>query len=152
MAFLAKACVAPLLAAAAITACGCGGSTSTADPQFSAKAEVICGRLNLAIEANAPSVLNRDEIIRVTPKNAALEFGAVNELGKLRPPSRISGDWKQTLTLRRELGEQLVKLVRYEQAGNARAIPLLEVPKRQTHLRLLHPATRDGFKRCSRVG
>lgn len=156
----------------ALAAGGCGGSggasrTATAaaaeraetapsrgnvpPPQFVARAEAICSRVNKALE-KAPANPAIVQVVRVGSHNAALERSAVAELGKLRPPASLARDWGRIVGYRRALAGELVKLARYAQTGDVRGLSAVAASKGRLHKELSQLATREGLNDCARVG
>jgi hypothetical protein len=158
-----------------LAAAGCGGSstpkpTGTAangaatntpvphthvpgDPSASrviAKADAICRRVNSELTA-APPGFAISQIARSAPRNAALEERAIAELSRIRPPAVLARDWRSIIGYRRILAQELLKLVRYAKANDARAIQTLAASKKRVHQKLSALATRDGFKDCSHL-
>lgn len=170
-----KRWVAALIAASMLAAAGCGGSsapkptgtaanraaTNTAaahrrvpgDPSASrviAKADAICRRVNGELTA-APPGFAISQIARSAPRNAALEERAIAELNRIRPPAALARDWRQIIAYRQILAQELLKLVRYAKANDARAIQTLAASKKRVHQELSRLAARDGFKDCARL-
>jgi hypothetical protein len=158
-----------VLAVAAFSAAGCGGSgnaqssrspvssspptvRSPLESQFIARADAICGRFNTEVASARPAVVNAHEIIRLVPRNAALERETISELGRLIPPAGLERDWRQMIQYRRISAEDLVRLVRAERAGDSRAVSALIGEKRSVHRQLFASAGHAGFNQCSRVG
>jgi hypothetical protein len=160
-----------VLVAATLAAGGCGdgssqtpasgatrssGSLPSGGPlsrsELIARADAICLRLNNELAATAAKSVGMREIARVSPRHAALEQTAVMELSKLTPPASIARDWRQIVAYRQTLAEELALLGRYAKVKNARSVRALAVSKKHLHRQLTTVATRDGFKRCSRLG
>jgi len=124
-------------------------SSSSDASRFTAKADSICKRLDA--ELTAPKRLVMGEIARSARRNAALERKGTVELSKLPPPALLARDWRQILMLREKLADGLVRLVRYAQANDIRAIRTLTTAKLRIHQELSRLATHDGFRYCSQV-
>jgi hypothetical protein len=126
--------------------------TSPAESQFIAKADEICRGVNIELAAIKPKSKGLQEVARLTPRNVALEEGALAKLAKLNPPSSLAHDWQQMLGYRRVLADELSKLVGSARQEDAAALKALTASKKRTHASLGELATRDGFKDCATVG
>jgi hypothetical protein len=159
-----------LLAAGALALGGCGGASSSARSSegftsaspasgsslsrsaFIARADAICKRLNAEMAKVKAKSTSLPEITRVAPVHAALEQGAVSELGQLVPPSSIAREWQQIVAYRRTLAAELVKLGKDAKAKDSAGVKALTASKRSVHKQLLAAGAQAGFKDCPQVG
>jgi hypothetical protein len=140
------------LAAAALTAIGCGSSSkgkSLASVELIAKADVICARVHAQYHANGYTTAQ--SIAHLAPRVASYEQIGVSELRKLIPPASMAGDWKQIVDGAQTVAEETAKLGQYAKDNNLKAAtPLLSSSLRRQQ-QVLAVAARDGFKECSRA-
>jgi hypothetical protein len=167
-----------LMAAAtlSLTASGCGGGSSHVQPseppgtsshldssgaassdsrstaEFIARSDAICRRLNTRLAIGVSGNLTVREMARLMPPRAGLEGETASELSRLKPPTELARYWRQILTYRRMLADELGQLGRDAKAKDLKAVKALFPSKRRAHSKLSALATRAGFKDCSRVG
>jgi hypothetical protein len=128
-----------------------GGGTLS-KTQLIAKADTICKRLDKEIADASPVGLEPRKIAAVAPPHVAAERVALKELGMLKAPAAMAGDWRQIIAYRRTLAAELAKLGSAARAGDLTTIIALAGSKLHEHKLLSALATRDGFKDCSKVG
>ena len=128
------------------------GKPSSARGAFLARAEGICLQVNKQIAILKPKSESPAEIVRVAGPHAAIERASISELSRLTPPAAVAHDWRQIVTDRRALADELAALVKAARANDSAAIQRLAASKKKTHKKLLAAATRAGFKSCSQVG
>lgn len=135
---------------------GGSGTSSSGAPlsksQLVAQADAICKRINAEIASVKAKSKSTPEILRIVPRNLALEQKAVSELSTLNPPVSLVHDWRQILGYRRTLVNQLAELVRDAKRHDASAVKALVSSKTRVHELLRQAATHSGFKDCARVG
>jgi hypothetical protein len=124
-------------------------SDSPAASRLIAEADVICRRLNNALAASKSAGKNASQIVSASSRHAALERRTVAELNELTAPTSLTRDWKQIISFRRTLADDLIKLAHLAKVENSTAIRSLAASKTRVHDELTRIATRDGFKDCS---
>jgi hypothetical protein len=165
------------LAAIALSAPGCGGSshsqsaatasttTTVATPppptatvklasgrpltraEWIARGEVICTRTNTQLSATTSP--SEREYPRVLPQLAVYEWTEARELSKLVPPRSKTHDWAQIVKNLQLDGDYLNTLASYFQAKNKRAAYQLLGTAERLHQQLNAIARRDGFNECT---
>jgi hypothetical protein len=163
--------IAAALAAAALTAVGCGGSsksssqtlsaaaTSVTQTQVSAgprltateliaKADPICARVNAIRASN--KIRSRQDFTRVVTELASEEQHAVEGLNKLVPPTSLAGAWSRMLNGYRAIASNLAQVSRDAAANNFPAANSLVVVTTALHRQTAAIARSAGFKDCAR--
>jgi hypothetical protein len=152
------------LVACLATIAGCGGGSSTsgtqakttatipstpANAQFIGQADSICRRLNTELAAVQPKSKTLAEILRVVPRNLALERTGLTELEKLAPPSSLEDNWRQMLGYRRTLAAELAQFVSIAKQNDIAALKALGAKKERVHASLDKTGKASGFKDCA---
>jgi hypothetical protein len=168
--------LAPVMAATAFAALGCGGSAKTqstvatvmksasakakavvvakSTPPLSrgeliSRADGICARLSAEKHHNSILIKTIQAIKQYLPQFAIREQSAVGELARLTPPSSMEKDWGQFITGYRMLANSTTKLGEFVQShtfGEARH--LYGASTRIEHATFA-TARHAGFKSCS---
>jgi len=143
-----------LVAALVLPGCGGSGGASGSDSSSPviASADAICHRLNTELVANVPKQVSLHVFATVSPRNAALERRALDELSQLQPPASVAQQWQQVLSDRRVLADALIELARDAKAGDTTAIQELGKHKEQIRAKLLEAGDRIGFTSCQKLG
>lgn len=152
------------LAAAAIVAGGCGGTSqgskgsaaARADQgaqkaSFIAQADALCERVNRAVAA-AGAGRPAESPSRTAYAHAAAERAAVAELSKLTPPPALRSQWQEILGYRRTLAQELQQYATDVRSAAGSGTQALEREKTSTHRYLREAGMRAGFEACSTVG
>jgi hypothetical protein len=131
------------------TVSGVEGASAASSPKarLIAAADAICKRLNSRVDVSPHS-----NVLTAASKNAVLEQAALAELVKLEAPAAIAAAWNQILEYRRTLARQLVTLVRYERAHDAKDAKALIAAKLHVHHELLAAGARFGASQCAGIG
>ncbi|MHB8242082.1 MAG: hypothetical protein ACYDHN_08840 [Solirubrobacteraceae bacterium] len=139
--------------AVAVCVGGCGGSGSKAQSKGAFPlANAVCGKLNIDLASNIPSIGSATVIARIAPQNAELEHAALKVLAKLRPPTRIAGNWQKILAYRHTLADQLEALGKAEKSSDQAHAKQLIASKLRVHKELLTLATETEIPECARTG
>jgi hypothetical protein len=170
-----RRCIVTAVAVLAVhVSTGCGGSTaSTGSPtsvashktfartasvvksrdgtRLIARADAICKRLNSQVIASG-GLHTAEEIVRVAPKNAALERMASADLQKLASPPPLRAEWRAFLSFRRELAAELDALVAAKRRHDARAAQIAATAKKILHSLMRGTATHLGMRDCAHIG
>lgn len=133
------------------TAAGQSAATRTQQPVI-AQANQICRQLNIEFAADKPANSGVTELVRVAPHRAILEARVVRQLSKLTPPPSMARAWRQILSYRQTLAQELSQLVHYARADNVSGIRALAVSKERNHKLLSALAHRHQLKDCARIG
>jgi hypothetical protein len=120
--------------------------------QLVAKATAICAHLELELLVVEPKRATAAEIARIVPGRAASEQRAVAELSKLKPPSSLVHEWRQIISYRRTLANELALLGQVAKQNDSVAIKKLGASKKREHDLLLKIAERAGLYKCGIVG
>jgi hypothetical protein len=117
------------------------------------QAEAICERASaeLAAEKQVRKRRHRgaSEIVRVTPKQTAIEMRAVRELEALTPPPSESAAWREIIALRRKLADELVTLERDTDTGDLAGVRALTTAKGRVHAKLVKTAFAATLSGCA---
>jgi hypothetical protein len=165
-----------LLIAAVLAMAGCGGSSkdepstsatvtpnsvastaptvaqSSSSSSMIATADLICRRLNAALDAENTTVRSLGAITGAAARRAAVEEAALSALATLEPPAALARDWQQIITYRRALAGNLVKLSGEARRKEFSAFRALSASTAIAEHELLTTGKRAGFKYCTRVG
>jgi len=141
-----------------LSGCGGGGTAfteasgeTTSTSPVIVRADAICRRLNAELAAEPPKSVSTQEIERLSPRNAALEQGAVARLAKLHPPAALEGEWLRVLAYRHRLADALDELAQAAKAGDEASIHKLGESKERLRKELLEVGRRVGFTYCQEV-
>jgi hypothetical protein len=155
-------CLSLALAAIALVAAGCGGSSpgsASATPASArgasshfASAETICRRVNSELAASTPANSSKQESVRVITRHAAIERKGVDELSRLTAPASVGAHWQTILGYRRTLVADLSDLAQKTASGDTAEIKVLASAKSRTHKSLLTAGAAAGLKSCALVG
>ena len=137
------------LIAAALTAAGCGSSSSPA-AKLAAKVEPICTRHNTAIAGIDTTILTPGEVKTVARKRAAVEQATLTELSSLTAPASSEPGWSQFIAYRRSLINDLTALGKIGLTGLTGGKLLESAGSVQS--KMFATAKRAGFKECSQAG
>jgi hypothetical protein len=121
-------------------------------PQFVAKAEAICGRLNAELVAAKSVITGIADVARIAPRRATAEHIAQVELNDLTPPVALSGSWQRIMAARQKLVEDIVKIGESAKANDQASVNALFVSSANEQRLAVTIAERDGFKACSKIG
>jgi hypothetical protein len=136
--------------AAALTASGCGGSSSKAltRAELTQKADAICKRVNVKLGATSGQVKTQADLARLAPQLVSFEQGALAELSKLVPPSNLASDWKEILTDAQTLADDTAKLGEYAKTKQTVATRELVATSAKVQQKLVATAKRNGLTDC----
>jgi len=119
--------------------------------QLATRGVAICKRLNTEIEIGKVSNLSSTNLARIATRRVAFERAALAELSKLTPPVSIESAWRQFLTLRATVVEDLEKLKDDALANNTAGQKEVLISSATIEQRMLAPAKRSGVKTCAYV-
>lgn len=146
---------------------GCGGDSSTAAPSttstsqkgqaaFVAKADAVCERLRLALNAADRNAGGYTEAgrARLSVMFAAGEEKAAAQLAKLEPPASAAQKWQQLIAYRRALVGYHHKLTKYASLHETSRLESTYEAYKVAQRRMLDAFQRSklGFKVCSSIG
>jgi hypothetical protein len=171
-----RRCIVTVLAVLAVlVSAGCGGNTASTGSTTSAashktpavatsaaaksrdgarliaRADAICRRLNSQVIASG-GPHTAEEIVRLVPKNAALERMANADLQRLGPPPALGRGWRAFLSFRRKLVTELDALVAAKRRNDARAAQIATTAKGILHGLMGSTATHLGVRDCAHIG
>jgi len=145
------------LLAVALTAAGCGGSTSSngskqlTRAELIAKADAICKRAN-AERAAMPSIRTRSDYAIVLPRVATNNDAAIAELARLTPPASMASDWKQIIASERTLTRYMRTFSKNVASYDIRATRALVHQADSVRQSMIATAQGAGFNDCAKFG